>query len=159
MKKIIIPIIIVLIIVLAIILIIKFRKGNVIMGSVEEFNFFYTRGYAYNADIRYRFYHDVKDNEYVIVKKPYGKSEEESLKIEVSEEFQKKLVELLNKYKVSSWDGFNESDKDVLDGDSFSLTVIYNLGKVHASGYMSWPKNYSDFKKEIIALFDVYFSE
>ena len=156
MKKYIV-LLIVIVILLIVLLVIKKRRESFIMGDLESFELFYTQGYAYNADIRYKFFHKAKDNRYVVSKKPYGESEEETIVHEVDEEFQKELETILDKYKVSSWDGFNGNDKDVLDGDSFSLTIIYSIGTVHASGYMSYPKNYGSFKTDIINLFDNYF--
>ncbi len=143
----------IILIVILLVVINKVKNKNVYIGHVERFEFFYTQGYAMNADVRYKFNHKVKDNWYKISVKEYGVSEEDAKLIEVDEEFRDKLEAIIDKYKVKSWDGFNKSDKNVLDGDSFSLSIHYPSGSVSAHGYMSWPKNYRDFRNEIDELF------
>ena len=50
--------------------------------------------------------------------------------------------------------GFNKSDRYVLDGNSFSLSISMNNDEyVSASGYMKWPKNYKEVKEELITFF------
>ena len=132
-------------------------KKTAKVGSIQSFNYFYTSGYAMNADIRYKFLYDAKDNKYLITKKGLYKDEDNSKTIEVDKEFYDKLESIIKKYNVNSWDGFSGSNKDVLDGDSFSLYIQYNIGSVSASGYMKWPKNYREFKSEIMELYDPYF--
>ena len=54
------------------------------------------------------------------------------------------LSEVVIKNKINDWDGFNESDKDVQDGYSFTLVIEYESGKtVNASGYHKYPDNYN----------------
>lgn len=65
------------------------------------------------------------------------------------------FARLLDKYQVTGWNGFSESDKDVLDGDSFSMHVSYAGGqKVQASGYMKFPDNFAGFRTDVKGLFD-----
>ena len=54
---------------------------------------------------------------------------------------------ILNKYNVSSWDEFNKLDKDVLDRNIFSMSIVYNNDKkISTSVYMMYPNNYKMLK-------------
>jgi len=43
---------------------------------------------------------------------------------------------------IAEWDGFDEVDRDILDGYSFLLAAQYESGTIQASGYMKYPNNY-----------------
>ena len=69
---------------------------------------------------------------------------------EISDSDVNKIVKILREYNVKSWDGFNKSDKNILDGSSFSFNLITKEGlKVSASGYMKYPKNYHEVTSKI----------
>ncbi len=124
------------------------------ISNMKSFYFTYTNGYAMNSYTRYEI--KKEDDKYVASIKQDGKSEEETVKVNLSESSLKELEDILNKYNVSDWDGFNKTDKDVLDGDSFSCSIGMENGKgISASGYMKWPKNY----KEVVSELDTYFSK
>ena len=62
---------------------------------------------------------------------------------ELSKEEVNTVIKKLNEYKIISWNGFRKTDKYVLDGNSFSMYIIYDGDKtISASGYMMWPNNY-----------------
>ncbi len=53
------------------------------------------------------------------------------------------LAKIINDYKIYEWNGFHKSDKNVLDGYSFSIEIQYSDGEImEASGYMKYPNNY-----------------
>ena len=55
------------------------------------------------------------------------------------------LVKIMDRYDIWSWDGFNESDPFVLDGEEFSLSADFTDGRsVEASGNNAFPDNYSE---------------
>lgn len=64
------------------------------------------------------------------------------------------IQEIIEKYDVKEWNGFNKRNRDILDGDSFSLLVRYDDHKIKAHGYMKYPANYKLFQKEINEYFD-----
>jgi hypothetical protein len=68
------------------------------------------------------------------------------------------IQEIIQKYHVKKWDGFNKSNDDILDGHSFSLLVGYYDYEIKAYGYMKYPKNYMKFQEEIKAYFDTLVS-
>lgn len=81
--------------------------------------------------------------DYIAIIKPYGISEEDELKVIVDKDIMDNIEGILRKYHVEEWNGFNKVNKNVLDGDDFSLSVkMVNDEEIYASGYMSWPKNY-----------------
>ena len=68
----------------------------------------------------------------------------------------KEIMELINKYEIEKWDGFNQYDPDVLDGTSFSLKIKYRDGRViYARGENSFPEHYHDFYNEFNLLINI----
>ena len=152
MKNIIIVIIIIILLVLGILGFVIFDNRESNVSNIEYFRFFYTRGYAYHADVTYELDCYNKCQAVVV---PYGVGDEDAIVKNVDKEFVDRLLEIINKYNVDRWDGFNGTNKDVLDGDSFSLSIKTREKKyISATGYMSWPKNYGSFKAEVDALFE-----
>ncbi len=63
------------------------------------------------------------------------------------------IEELLKKYDVGSWNGFDKNNKNVLDGRSFTFSVkMTEEQEIYARGYMKWPKNYSEVAGALQAL-------
>ena len=148
--------IIILIVVLILILLIScfflFRK-KVVISEVKSFRFSYSTGNMINAYVIYEFKCD--NGKCVASIKPSGIPDEEKTKVKVDEKFVNKLTDILKKYDVASWNGFNKSNKYVLDGNSFSISIYMENGDdISASGYMMWPKHY----REVVSEFDTLFS-
>lgn len=69
---------------------------------------------------------------------------------EIDSSVMKQLQEIVDKYELSKWDGFNKSDDNIMDGDSFSLTITYENGEeIKVSGYMKYPKRYDEVRSEL----------
>lgn len=86
---------------------------------------------------------DKQDDDYIMEVTYYG-YDSPDLKFEITENELKEIANIINEYEIYKWNGFNESDPDVLDGDGFSISVIYDSNdKIVAHGYMRYPKNYS----------------
>ena len=151
-------IIISLIVILILICIIYFlfNKNKVEIKNIKSFSFTYTNGYSAYS---YTYYY-VSCNEKCLASiKPNDVPEEEKIEVEIQQETIDKLQDILIKYDVAKWNGFNKNDKSVLDGDSFSINIKMDNEKIiTAHGYMKWPKNYSSVKKEIDELFEKYIS-
>lgn len=144
----------------------KKEKENEIINKVEigeltSLYLSYSKGYMMNADIHYEFKYDEEKSKYMVSIKPYLISEEDKLELEVEESFKDKLKEILVKNEVGKWDGYNKSDKNVLDGDSFSFGAWFkDKTSIHASGYMMWPDNYRNVRDELDTLFmEIYNKE
>ena len=158
MKKYIIIIVIVLLLISSLIYFLCNKKNEKVkINSISSFSFFYTQGYAMNSDIRYEI--DCKDDCIAIIK-PYGKSDEEAKEVKLDDAMISKIIDLFNKYDVIKWNGFNKSDSGVLDGDSFSFYLTYDVDKkVSSSGYMRWPDNYKELRDELDNIFNSLMEE
>ena len=137
----------------------KPKEEDIDITKIKSFYMTYTNGYAMNSYTRYKL--KIEDDKYIAEIKPYGIPEEELLEIEVDKSIMDKIVEVLKKYEVRKWNGFDKTDKDVLDGDSFSLSVGLEDNKsISASGYMMWPNNYRNVENEISTIFmEIYNNE
>ena len=122
------------------------------MENLEYLHFSYSKGYAANSNIIYNI--DRKDDKYICKIKPYGISYEEVKEIEIDKDTLKKIEDIFNKYDVSLWDGFDGTDKYVLDGDSFSFYLKTKDNYISASGYMKWPSNYDNVREELDKIFN-----
>lgn len=119
--------------------------------DIKKFHFSYTVGYHNEASIEY----EVECNDKCSLKyKGEGITSENASIYEFDKDKLKELESILNKYKVGRWNGFNKSDHNVLDGNSFSLSIKMNNDEsVSASGYMKWPKHYKEVKEELVTFF------
>jgi len=73
----------------------------------------------------------------------------------VDEPILEQLGEMVGKYRLDKWDGFDKTNKHVRDGNSFSLSFTLVDGKtVSAYGNNSFPDGYTDVKREICELFE-----
>ena len=122
------------------------------ISNIKYFYFTYSNGYAMNAYTKYQI--DEKDGKYIATIKQHGEPEEDAKEVELSLEKMKELENILNKNNVSKWNGFNKTDKNVLDGDSFSFSLRMENNKgISASGYMKWPENYKNVVRELETFF------
>ena len=158
MKKVIVILVIVVILFILIlggvvgILILRQKKKDEPIQSIHHFYFHYSVGYAYLANVNYEI--NIEDEKYIASIKLVGVEEDDATKVELSDEDLQKFMDILNKYHIGRWDGFQKSDKMVLDGDSFSLGLrTLENREVYASGYESYPKNYGSVKGELDAYF------
>ena len=143
MKYVLIALAIMVIVVFTALVVIKLNKKTKPINGLTYMHFTYTTGYhmyAYTIyDIEY------KDGKYMASIKPTDVPDEEKKEVELSSEVVTNIEKKLTEYKVSKWDGFNESDHGVLDGNSFSFSLKYeNEESISAHGYMRWPDNYRD---------------
>ena len=130
----------------------KLFLPTVEIKGVEHFNFWFTCGYFCDADTVYEL---CKNGDgFTASIKPVGKPISEKREYAVDSAFALKLEDLLANNGVSKWNGFEKSNKRVLDGDSFALRFTNESGKkLQANGYMKWPKNYIAVKEGIEELF------
>ena len=149
-----------LLIVLIAILIVILLLPRIKEKKIENINhlyFTYTSGYAMYSYATYTL--DCTDKCNLKVKQ-LGVPEEETIEVEIPKEKVEEIANKLNEYHVSRWNGYNKTDKYVLDGDSFSFNLDYNeKDEVNAHGYMMWPNNYSNVKSYLINTFNEYKKE
>ena len=114
--------------------------------QVNRLEYSYTSGYGINENVLYTIDCENKCNVKI---KEYGKNENDIITINLSDKDMDRLEKILNKNHILSWKGFSKSDKNVLDGDSFTFRLRYNDDeKVSASGYMMYPSHYNKFKQQ-----------
>ncbi len=126
--------------------------------DIKTLHYSYSVGYAMYANCVY----DLKceEDKCMLTIKPNGFPEEDARTYDVDDNSIKEVINILNKYEVSKWDGFQKSDKNVLDGNSFSFSLTTKDGKnISASGYMMWPDNYGIVKNELKMIFDGFIRE
>jgi len=68
------------------------------------------------------------------------------------EELYKRVLELANTYKIKNWDGFSESDNEVLDGSSFNFYATLDGENIYAHGSNAFPEGFNEFRD---ALWDI----
>ena len=131
-----------------------FKTKKIEIGEFKYFEFGYSTGYAMYSSVNYR----VECEDKCIAKiKPDGLSDDDKIEVELTDEEVSKLINILNEYDVSKWNGFNKSDKNVMDGNSFHMYMkMKNDDYISASGYMKWPKNYGNVCGELDSFFDKY---
>ena len=121
------------------------------IDSIKKFSYHYSDG---NAMWAYTNYKIECEEKCIAIIKPNGIPEESEVEVEIDEKVINNLLDLLNKYEVGKWNGFRKSDKNVLDGHDFSLSIWQDDGtNIHASGYMKWPKNFREVSKELKEIF------
>lgn len=77
--------------------------------------------------------------------------------MEVEEDIFSAVENLIQKKEIWRWDGYDEVDPNVMDGDGFSLYVEYdNDYSIDASGSNEFPKGYGDFSDELNELLAPY---
>ena len=113
-------------------------KKRVVINDIKRLSYSNSGGMDINSGSSYEII--CNDKCIANIKLPY---EIKKTNIEVDDKTMKEIIETLNNNDVSSWDGFDKDDKNVLDGSSFSFSVETKKGeKISAHGYMRYPKNY-----------------
>ena len=150
--------ILIVIIILVVILLLAFlfgREKPVQIGELQSFRYDYNQGYMANSNVWYTL--ELKDGVYTAGVKPHNVPPEDEKSFTVTEDFARDLEQILVDHEVGAWNGFDKVDKRVLDGNGFSLYITMTDGtSVDAHGYMRWPKNYTDVKAAVEALFHAH---
>ena len=118
MKTKIILIVITIMILITIIFLASTKKETSI-NDIQKLHFSYTTGNYINAYVIYDLTYE--KNKYIATIKPNNTPNDNAKKVEVHEDVAKNIKKILKKYNVEKWDGFNKSDKHVLDGNSFKF--------------------------------------
>ena len=96
------------------------------------------------GEIRYDSYNVFLD------KDGYHVSVNDEESVPMNEEAVQALMEVIETYDVSSWDGFSKANENVLDGEGFSLEIGFTDGTcVKADGDNAFPDHYVDAMGEI----------
>ena len=128
------------------------RKKVIQYHSLKYLSFGYSTSTMYLGAVSYHI--ELKDEKYIATIQLEGVEEEDAKKVTLTDSDIEKVMNIINTYQVSTWDGFQKSDPYVLDGNSFSFYMTTQEGEsVSASGYMMWPKNYHEVRDEFDSFF------
>ena len=107
--------------------------------------------YGYHGSRRGSNYTVVSENGKAVLKYDSGKNREFGLmEYECEASLMEALYGLYKDCNICSWNGFSKVNKRVLDGDGFSLKLIFNDGKeLSAYGSNAFPKGYGDFIQKL----------
>ncbi len=137
-KKILIVVVIILIILGIVGLILMLGKNkdkeDIKEKEIESFEYEYGGGTAYK---NYKIY--------VIDGKTYISSNgvNQMMEKEIDNSVLNDISKIVRENEIDKWDGFNERDENIMDGNSFSLKIKYADGEeINAYGYMKYPENY-----------------
>ena len=124
------------------------------LGPIQEFSFS-TGGMSADSFIRYELYRrlDAGGPRMVLRRQRgvCGEPEEAILDKSTLED----LAAFIQELKLSAWNGFSKSARDVLDGASFGLHIRFVDGTViAASGNNAWPSEYGKRKEALFQYLD-----
>ena len=139
-------------------LVLIFKKEEVkSITNLERLHYSYSTSTMMNGYVSYDL--DCK-KECILKYKPDLEPEENSKDYKIDNKDIKLLEDKLTELNISSWDGFDKSDKNVMDGNSFSFSLKCKDGtRVEAHGYMKYPKDYSKVTSELVTIFSKYIKE
>lgn len=122
------------------------------MAPIVKFRFSASGGSYMNSGESYEA--ELADGKVTVRIRLDGVDEEDAEEFVTDESFLRKLDEIVERNNVKKWNGFSLSNRNVLDGHGFSLSIKMENGEyLTASSYMAWPDHYSEFKGEVAALF------
>lgn len=151
MKKYFIIGLVIFVIIVAIVVCLLLHKNKFVIHSLKRLSYSYTTGNMINSSVRYDI--ECGDTCHITIK-PDGVDDLDAKEYEFSNEKVKRVIDVLNQYHVSNWDGFDKSDPYVLDGNSFHFSLDTKKGEsISASGYMMWPKDYRKVKESLESIF------
>lgn len=136
----------------------NFTHKKIEIKNTKYFSYSYSVGDYVDASYSYDL--KLENDKYIAGYKKEGVSEEDMLKKELKKEEVLKLEKILNDNNIYKWNGYHKSDKNVLDGNGFSLNYRNtNNIDISASGYMMYPNGYNNFKNDIINFYENLFNE
>lgn len=152
-KYLMIGIIIVVVLTLFISVILLLPKKENKIKNMYYLYYTYSTGYHMYGYVTYKI---ECNDECILSIKPEGVDDDETENYEIKKEVLKEIENKLNEYHVEKWNGYDKTDKYVLDGNSFSMIIKSDNGEINAHGYMRWPNNYNKVKDYLISLFNQY---
>ena len=72
----------------------------------------------------------------------------------ISDKDLEELAKIIESNGIRNWNGFNESDSRIDDGDGFNLVVNFENETITASGYMMYPANYKVGHEALLSYFE-----
>ncbi len=130
------------------------RGGKrVSMSSVVSFEFGASGGSYMNSGVTFTAKKQ-EDGSVSVRVRLDGVPDEEADEFLTDTSFLQELDRMIEKYNVKKWNGFTRSNRMVMDGHGFRLSIKMDNGeRLYATGYMAWPENYDEFSSEVGSLF------
>lgn len=116
----------------------KVPASQIEKATIQEFHYFYGSYFGGYWD-----YSIVTEDGKTVLTANGRNGVELSVESEIPAEALEELKNILIKEDIGAWNGFSKSNDGIMDGHSFSLSVLFSDGKtIAASGYMKYPANY-----------------
>ncbi len=116
--------------------------------------------YAYNGSIggdSFSYDVDTESGVPVLLYESMAYPDYGEMTMELPESFMESLRELYEECGLSGWDGFSGSSDEVLDGDGFSLRILFSDDETtEACGSNAYPEGYHAFRKKLDLLMAPY---
>ena len=126
--------------------------------NIKSMNFSYSTSTEIDSNVRYEI--KKENDKYFAIIKLNNMPNESEKKVEIDKNFVNNVIEILNKYNVYSWNKFNKSDSNVLDGTGFYFSLLMENNKtIKASGYEIYPKNYGYVRGALDEIFENLYNE
>lgn len=98
--------------------------------------------------------YEIRDGKGIISIRIEGVRDEDALVLDADDGFVGEIEKIIEEQRLHKWNGFSKSDKNVLDGSSFTFNVYYDdKSSVCASGYMRYPNGYAEARGAFDELF------
>ena len=143
MKKYLFLFLLFILLIVIIIVIFKLKNSNKKeINSIKSLSYEYGDGRSIYGKVKYNI---TCDNKCILSSKLSGYHDEDIISVEIDKETMDKILDILIKYNVSSWDGFKKSNLSYKDGKNYEFRVeTLDNQKISAQGYMAYPKNYKE---------------
>ena len=120
-------------------------------GGIESLSYSYGSGMGGYVEYTLK----KQDNLAFYTYKCMGCLEEKDIKKTVDGSYLDKIADIVKKYDMGKWDGFNKSEDGVMDGSGFTLKIEFDDEKgIEAHGYMKYPSNYREASGELRDILD-----
>lgn len=103
----------------------------------------------------YSYIIEKKGEKYIFTYDAMQHREFENMTLECDAGIIEQIESLYKKLRIAEWNGFDKYNTRVLDGDGFSVSILFNDGKeLYAHGSNVYPAGYSDFKNQLDDIID-----
>ena len=131
------------------------EKNKNVIGKEDTNNEYLITNFTYDIsssnDMYYSFYLEEKEGETYLIIEGFDANHRYSAESQIEKEYivQEEWIEglesIIEEKNIASWNGFNESSKDVKDGSSFEIYIQYKDNtEIQAKGYVNTPDNYKE---------------
>jgi len=128
------------------------KKAKDNESGIQSFKFYYNNSFGASS-----YSWDVTEEEGKIIFTYESMQHEEfgEMMMECGQEIPDSLYGIYKDIRIAEWDGYDKYNPNVLDGDGFSLIIMFKDGtKMSAHGSNACPERYGDFENAIIEVLE-----